>query len=86
VSDIIQDIIKAERKATDITVKNHPEVFELITTMLNLYINGFNLTGKLDDQNSDTVWFRLFSITRSFHALRCSVELMKRHITYKRCL
>ena len=77
-SDIIQDIIKAERKATDITVKNHPEVFELITTMLDLYINGFNLTGKLDDQNSDTDWFRLFSITRSFHALRCSVELMKK--------
>ena len=73
-----RNLIEAEKKAKDITIKNHSEVFELIATMLNLYINGFNLIGRLDDKNSDTDWFWLFSTTRSFHALRCSVELMQK--------
>lgn len=77
-NDIIRDIIKAERKAQDITIKNHFELFELVTTMMNLYINGFNLIGTLDDTNSDVDWFWLFLTTRSFHSIRCSVELMKK--------
>ena len=46
--------------------------------MLNLYINGFSLTGSLNDQNTDTNWVWLFLLTRSFHSLRCSVELMQK--------
>ena len=77
-NNIELNILEAEKEAQSITVKNHPEVFELLTKMLNVYISGFSLTGKLDDKNSDTDWFWLFSITRSFYALRCSVELVKK--------
>jgi len=72
------DITKAEHKAQDITIKNHFEVFELVTTMLNLYINGFSIVGRLDDKNSDTDWVWLFLIVRSFYSIRCSIELMEK--------
>lgn len=77
-SNITLNLIESEKKAKDITVKNHSEVFKLVAAMLNLYVNGFSLTGRLNGKNSDTDWFWLFSITRSFHALRCSVELMQK--------
>lgn len=72
------DLVKSEKEAQDLTVKSHFEVFELVAIMLNIYINGFNLIGKLSDKNSDTDWAWLFLITRSFYSLRCSVELMKK--------
>jgi hypothetical protein len=78
VNNITQDLTKAEHEAQNITIKNHPEVFELVATMLNLYINGLNLIESLNDKNSDTAWVWLFLITRSFHSMRCAVELMKK--------
>lgn len=77
-NDIKRDIIKAEHKVQDITIKKHFEVFELLATMLNLYLHGFNLIGKLDDKNSDIDWVWLFLTVRSFHSIRASVELMKK--------
>ena len=77
-NNITLNLIKAENEAQDITIKNHPEVFEAVATMLNLYINGFSLIGSLDNKNSDTDWVWLFLITRSFYSIRCSVELMKK--------
>jgi hypothetical protein len=69
---------QAERKTKDITIKNRPKIFELVQTMMNLYINGFNLienpSNKIND--TDRVWLAL--VTRSLHSLICSVELMKR--------
>jgi hypothetical protein len=78
VDNITLDLVKAERKAINITVKNNLEVFELITAMLNLYIHGFNLIGKLDEKNSDIDWVWLFLTVRSFYSIRCSIELMKK--------
>ena len=72
------NLIKAENEAQTITIKNHSEVFELVATTLNLYINGFSLIGSLNHKNSDTDWVWLFLITRSFYSIRCSVELMKK--------
>jgi hypothetical protein len=76
--NITLNLVEAERKAKDITIKNHPEVFELVETMMKLYINGFNLienpSNKIND--TDRVWLAL--ITRSFHSIICSVELMKK--------
>lgn len=77
-NDVTLDLIKAEKEAQEITVKKHMEVFELLTTMLNLYINGFNLIPSLDSKNSDTDWVWLCLITRSYYSLRCSIELMKK--------
>ena len=70
-------LIEAEKKAKDITTKNHPEVFELIETMMHLYISGFNLIGSSNIKGDiDRVWSAL--IIRSYHSLVCSVELMQR--------
>jgi len=77
-NNITLNLIEAEKKAQAITIKNHPEVFELVATMMSLYINGFNLIGSLDDKNSDTDWVWLFLLVRSFYSIRCSVELMKK--------
>lgn len=73
-----RDLITDEKQALIETVKKHGREFELLATMLNLYLSGFSSTGSLDDQNSDTNWVWLFLITRSFHSLRCSIELMKK--------
>ena len=77
-NNITLNLIKVEKKAQDITIKNHPELFELVETMMKLYINGFSLienpSNKIND--TDRVWLAL--ITRSFHSLICSVELMKK--------
>ena len=77
-NNIKLNLTEAEKKAKDITIKNHFGVFALITTMLNLYIHGFNLIGKLDDKNSDTDWVWLFLTVRSFCSIRCSIELVKK--------
>lgn len=73
-----RDLIADERQTSKKTVANHGEEIELLATMLNLYINGFSLTGSLNDQNTDINWVWLFLLTRSFHSLRCSVELMQK--------
>ena len=77
-NNIKLNITEAERKAQDITIKNHPEVFDLVETMMKLYIDGLKLienpSNKIND--TDRVWLAL--ITRSFHSLICSVELMKK--------
>ncbi len=85
-NNITLDLIKSEKEAQKITVEHHSEVFELFATMLNLYINGFNLIGSLDDKNSDTDWIWLFLITRSFYSLRCSIELMKKRTMHRQWL
>ena len=76
--NISRNLITDEQQALKEAVKNHEREFELLTTMLNLYINAFSSTGSLNDQNSDTDWLWLFLITRSFHSLRSSIELMKK--------
>jgi hypothetical protein len=77
-TEYIVDLIHAEKEAQELTVKNHYDVFELLTTLLNLYTNGFSLIGNLNDKNTDIDWTWLFLITRSFYSLRCSIELMKK--------
>jgi len=72
------DLIEAEKKAKEITIKNHREESELLTKMLNLYTSGFSLIPHLNDKNSDNDWVWLFLITRSFLSLRCAIELMKK--------
>ncbi|HUX48629.1 MAG TPA: hypothetical protein VMV76_05640 [Dehalococcoidia bacterium] len=70
-------LIEAEKKAKDITTKNHPEVFELVEIMMHMYISGFNLIGNSRiKRDTDRAWSAL--IIRSYHSLICSVELMGR--------
>jgi len=74
--NISRDLIADETQTAKKTVANHGREIELLATMLNLYINGFSMTGSLNDQNTDTNWVWLFLLTRSFHSLRCSVGLI----------
>jgi hypothetical protein len=86
VSNITLNLVEAEKKAEDIAVKNHPVVFELVETMVNLYATGFNLIGNprnkptenTSSKNRDIGRIWLFLVTRSFHSILCSVELMRR--------
>ena len=77
-NNITLNLNEAERKTKDITIKNHPEIFVLVQTMMNLYINGFNLIENPSSKINDTNRLWLALITRSFHSLICSVELMKK--------
>ncbi|MBA7695380.1 hypothetical protein ES703_104006 [subsurface metagenome] len=76
--NISRDLIADETQTAKKTIANHGREIELLATMLNLYINGFSMTGSLNDQNTDTNWVWLFLLTRSFHSLRCSVGLMQK--------
>lgn len=70
-------LIEAERKAKDITIKNHPEIFDLVEIMMHLYISGLNLIGNSNiKRDTDRVWSAL--IIRSYHSLICSVGLIDR--------
>ena len=75
-NNITLNLIEAEKKAREVTIKSHPKEFELLTTMLNLYTSGFSLLPHLNSKISDTHWVWLFLITRSFFSIRCAVELM----------
>jgi hypothetical protein len=72
------DISIYERKILTDTVKQHSKEFELMASMLNIYINGFNLIGNYTLEENEANWVLLLLITRSFHSLRCSIELMKK--------
>ena len=85
-NDTTLNLIEAERKAEDSAAKNHPEVFELVETMMNLYATGFKLVGNPSNKpienpsskNRDIGRVWLFLVARSFHSILCSVELMRR--------
>jgi len=73
-----RDLITEEQQTAKETSNKHQREIELLTTMLNLYIKGFSLTGSLDHQNTDTNWVWLFLLTRSFHSLRSAISLMQK--------
>lgn len=75
-SKVTLDLIEAEKKAKNITIKNHSKEFDLLTALLNLYTNGLSLLPSLDSKTGDVHWVWLFLITRSFFSIRCAVELM----------
>ncbi len=74
----IRNLIPWEKQTLEETVKRHGREFELLATMLNLYTNGTNLIGNLNDDASDTskLWLRI--IARSYQSLRMSIDLMKK--------
>jgi hypothetical protein len=77
-SNITTNLIKAENKARDIAIKSHPDVFELVDRMMKLYIDGLNLARNSDNKGSSTDKVWLFLVTRSFHSIICSVQLMEK--------
>ena len=72
------DIINEESQVQKYTVGKHGEEFELMASMLNLYLDGFGLIGNYKLDNNEADWVLLLLLTRSFHSLRSSIELIKK--------
>jgi hypothetical protein len=72
------NIISEEKQVQEYTVRKHSEEFELMASMLNLYLEGFSLIGNYKLDNNEADWVLLLLLTRSFHSLRSSIELIKK--------
>ena len=49
-----------------------------MSVMLNVYLDGFSLIGSYKLENNEANWVWLLLITRSFHSIRSSIELIKK--------
>ena len=66
-----------ESQVKKVTCSKHQEEVNLMTTVINMYINGFNLIDSFtftEDNEVETAW--LFLVTRSFHSMRCAIQLI----------
>ena len=72
------NIIDEEKQVQKYTIGKHSEEFELMASMLNLYLDGFSLVGKYKLDNNEADWVLLLLLTRSFHSLRSCIELIKK--------
>lgn len=73
-----RNMISQEQQVQKYTIGKHGEEFELMAAMLNLYIDGFSLVGNYKLENNEADWVWLLLITRSFHSMRSSIDLIKK--------
>ena len=70
-------LVAIESYIKKITSSKHQEEVNLMTAVINMYINGFNLIDSFtftEDNEVETTWLLL--VTRSFHSMRCAIQLM----------
>jgi hypothetical protein len=70
-------LIVFETQVRKITSKSHQEEIELLTNILNMYINGFSSIGSFtynQDNEKETAWLLLAA--RSFRSMRSALQLM----------
>ena len=70
-------LIAFESQVKKVTRDSHQKEIELITNILNMYINGFNSINSFtytQDNEKETAWLLL--VVRSFHSMRCAIQLM----------
>lgn len=70
-------LIAFESQVKKITRDSHQKEIELITNILNMYINGFNSINSFtynQDNEKETAWLLL--VARSFHSMRGAIQLM----------
>jgi hypothetical protein len=70
-------LIALEAQVKKVTRDSHQKEIELITNVLNMYINGFNSIGSFtynQDNEKETAWLLL--VARSFHSMRGALQLM----------
>ena len=71
------NLIESEDQVRRFTRDTHQKEFELITNILNMYLNGFNSIGSFtynQDNEKETAWLLL--VARSFHSMRGAIQLM----------
>ena len=70
-------LVAFESEIKKVTSSKHQEEVNLMTTVINMYINGFNLIDSFtftEDNDVETAWLLL--VTRSFHSMRCAIQLI----------
>jgi hypothetical protein len=70
-------LISFEAQVKKVTSKSHQKEIELLTNILNMYINGFSSIGSFtynQDNEKETAWLLL--VARSFHSMRGALQLM----------
>ena len=70
-------LIAFESQVKKVTSSKHQEEVNLMTAVINMYINGFNLIDSFtftEDNEVETAWLLL--VTRSFHSMRCAIQLI----------
>jgi hypothetical protein len=76
-SNELPNIIKLESRAQEDTKRKHGREIELFTEIINVFISGFNHMGSFElkeDNQTEYIWLLL--VTRCFHSIRCSINLM----------
>ena len=70
-------LVAFESQIKKVTSSKHQEELNLMTNILNTYIDGFNLIDSFTlARDNEVEWAWLFLITRSFHSMRCAIQLM----------
>ena len=73
----LPNVIKLESLAQEDTKRKNWREIELLAEILNVFISGFNHMGSFelkDDNETEYIW--LLIVTRCFHSIRCSINLM----------
>ncbi len=73
----LPNIMSLESLAQEDTKRNHWREIELLAAILNVFTSGFNYMGSFErkeDNEAEYIW--LLIITRCFHSIRCSINLM----------
>ena len=72
-----QGFTEAERAVKRTSGREHPNEFNLMVNLCNVYITGFNLIGSFtlnEDTEVEHAWLML--LLRSHHSMRCALLLM----------
>lgn len=76
-SNELPNIIKLESLAQEDTKRKNWREIELLAEILNVFISGFNHMGSFElKEDNETEYIWLLIVTRCFHSLRCSINLM----------
>jgi len=73
----LPNIIKLESRAQEDTKRKHWREIEFFAEVLNVFISGFNYMGSFElKEDNETEYIWLLIVTRCFHSIRCSINLM----------
>jgi hypothetical protein len=77
VNNELPNIIKLESLAQEETKQRHWREIELFAEILNVFTSGFNYMGSFElKEDNETEYIWLLIVTRCFHSIRCSINLM----------
>ncbi|HCP59987.1 MAG TPA: hypothetical protein DIT43_00140 [Dehalococcoidia bacterium] len=73
----LPNIIKLESLSQEETKRKHWREIELFAEILNVFTSGFSYMGSFEiKEDNETEYIWLLIVTRCFHSIRCSINLM----------